>query len=131
MLAAMSVGETTLGMALRSDDTDGLSRALEALGARIEAQDGRPAGPGDGGAHPGFRVQGVGGAFPAGEDAALHLGDGGTPTRFMMAVAAFARRRVTIDGTDITHMPPHLRTAAERHAGCVPRGQVRRGRAPR
>ncbi len=99
VLAAMSAGETTLGMALRSDDTDGLSRALEALGARIEAQDGRPAGPGDGGAHPGFRVQGVGGAFPAGEDAALHLGDGGTPTRFMMAVAAFARRRVTIDGS--------------------------------
>ena len=99
VLAAMSAGRTTLGMALRSDDTDGLSRALEALGARIEAQDGRPAGPGDGGAHPGFRVQGVGGAFPAGEDAALHLGDGGTPTRFMMAVAAFARRRVTIDGS--------------------------------
>jgi 3-phosphoshikimate 1-carboxyvinyltransferase len=42
---------------------------------------------------------GSGGAFPEGPDVRVDLGDGGTPTRFMIAVAAFARRRVTIDGS--------------------------------
>ena len=100
VLAALAAGETTLEMALRSDDTDVLSRALASLGASVEARDevfDSPATPG--GRHPAFTVTGVGGAFPAGPDVSINLGDGGTPTRFMMAVAAFARRRVTIDGS--------------------------------
>ena len=100
VLAALASGETTLEMALRSDDTDVLSRALASLGAAVEAVDevfDSPATPG--GRHPAFTVHGVGGAFPVGPDLSINLGDGGTPTRFMMAVAAFARRRVTIDGS--------------------------------
>ena len=100
VLAAMAAGETTLEMALRSDDTDGLSRALGALGVAVEKVDAVPCGPGmPGGRHEAFRVRGCGGALPAGPDVRVDLGDGGTPTRFMMAVAAFACRRVTIDGS--------------------------------
>ena len=100
VLAAMAAGETTLEMALRSDDTDALSRSLAALGVAVEQIDSVPCGPGaPGGRHPAFCVLGCGGAFAAGPDVRVDLGDGGTPTRFMMAVAAFARRRVTIDGS--------------------------------
>ena len=96
MLAAMASGRTELQWALRSDDTDALARALAALGATIEAR-----GPGPGGpvVADEFSVDGVGGRFASGGDVSLHLGDGGTPTRFAMAVAAFAPRRVTIDGS--------------------------------
>ena len=100
VLAALASGETTLEMALRSDDTDALARALAALGVAVEAIDevfDSTATPG--GRLPAFAVRGVGGAFAAGPDVTINLGDGGTPTRFMMAVAAFARRRVTIDGS--------------------------------
>ena len=96
MLAAMASGRTELQWALRSDDTDALARELAALGATIEAR-----GPGPGGpvVADEFSVDGVGGRFASGGDVSLHLGDGGTPTRFAMAVAAFAPRRVTIDGS--------------------------------
>ena len=96
MLAAMASGRTELQWALRSDDTDALARTLAALGATIEAR-----GPGPGGpvVADEFSVDGVGGRFASGGDVSLHLGDGGTPTRFAMAVAAFAPRRVTIDGS--------------------------------
>ncbi|MFM8733147.1 MAG: 3-phosphoshikimate 1-carboxyvinyltransferase [Phycisphaerales bacterium] len=98
VLAAMASGRTELQWALRSDDTDALAHALGTLGATIEAR-----GPGPGsdaavGADE-FLVDGVGGRSPAGGDVSLHLGDGGTPTRFAMAAAAFAPRRVTIDGS--------------------------------
>ena len=100
VLAALASGETTLEMALRSDDTDALSRALASLGVAVEAVDEVPdSAATPGGRHPAFTVRGVGGAFPAGPDIGINLGDGGTPTRFMMAVAAFARRHVTIDGS--------------------------------
>lgn len=96
VLAAMAGGETSLELALRSDDTDALSRALVALGAEVEEV---AAGDLPSGRHGGFRVRGVGGAFPPGPDVTVNLGDGGTPTRFMMPVAAFAPRRVTVDGS--------------------------------
>lgn len=96
VLAAMAGGETALELALRSDDTDALCRALASLGAGIEEV---AASPEPSGSHGGFRVRGVGGAFPPGPDLTVNLGDGGTPTRFMMPVAAFAPRRVTIDGS--------------------------------
>ena len=88
VLAAMAEGRSTLRGALRSADTDALAGALRALGARIERR---------GDAE--LVVDGVGGEFPAGPDVSVNLGDGGTPARFMMAVAAFARRRVTVDGS--------------------------------
>lgn len=87
VLAAMSAGGTELMVALRSDDTDALARALTALGADVELRD------------DGFFVAGVAGQLPGGSDARLHLGDGGTPTRFAMAMASFSPRRVTIDGS--------------------------------
>ena len=96
VLAAMSRGVTELEFALRSADTDALAAALGALGATVEAADPRSDPPLR---HGGFRVAGVGGAFPEGPDARVDLGDGGTPTRFMLALAAFARRRVTVDGS--------------------------------
>lgn len=100
VLAAMAAGETTLELALRSDDTDALSRALAALGVAVHAIDLVPSGGADPcGRHEGFRMHGCGGAFPGGPDLRVDLGDGGTPTRFMMAIAAFAPRRVTIDGS--------------------------------
>lgn len=88
VLAAMAEGRSLLRGALRSADTDALAVALRALGARID-----PLGDS------GLAVGGVGGAFPEGPDVTVNLGDGGTPVRFMMAVAAFARRRVTVDGS--------------------------------
>ena len=98
VLAAMASGRTELRWALRSDDTDALAHALGALGATIDAR-----GPGPGAEAPvgadGFSVIGVGGRFPEGDDVSIHLGDGGAPTRFAMAAAAFAPRRVTIDGS--------------------------------
>ena len=96
VLAAMAGGETSLQLALRSDDTDALCRALVSLGAAIDEV---PPGSEAPGHHGGFRIRGVGGAFPPGPDLTVNLGDGGTPTRFMMPVAAFAERRVTVDGS--------------------------------
>lgn len=87
VLAAMASGATELVGALRSDDTDALARALRALGAAIEPREA------------GFAVGGVAGQLAAGPGVLIHLGDGGTPTRFAMALAAFAPRRVTIDGS--------------------------------
>lgn len=98
VLAAMASGRTELRWALRSDDTDALAGALGALGATIEARGPGPGSGGPAGADE-FSVDGVGGRFPSGGDVSLHLGDGGTPTRFVMAAAAFAPRRVTIDGS--------------------------------
>jgi len=42
-------------------------------------------------------IQGVGGRFPRGGE--IHLGDGGAPTRFMMAAACHAAGPVVIDGS--------------------------------
>ena len=78
VLAAMAAGETTLEMALRSDDTDALSRSLAALGVAVEQIDSVPCGPGaPGGRHPAFCVLGCGGAFAAGPDVRVDLGDKG------------------------------------------------------
>lgn len=87
VLAAMASGATELVGALRSDDTEALARALRALGAAIEPRE------------DGFAVGGVAGQLAAGPGVSIHLGDGGTPTRFAMALAALAPRRVTIDGS--------------------------------
>lgn len=85
LLAALAEGRSTLSGALRSDDTDGLAAALAALGAgvRIDGQT--------------IEVEGVGGWFPRG--ASVNLGDGGTPTRFMLAAACRCVQDVTIDGS--------------------------------
>lgn len=85
VLSALAEGRSTLHGALRSDDTDRLAAALAELGAGIEL-DGTT-----------VRVQGVGGRFPLGGH--VDLGDGGTPTRFMLAAACRCDRDVVIDGS--------------------------------
>jgi 3-phosphoshikimate 1-carboxyvinyltransferase len=96
VLAAMARGVTEIELALRSADTDALASALTSLGAEVESVAPSYEPPLRWG---GFRVAGVGGEFTSGPEVSLNLGDGGTPTRFMLAAAAFARRRVTIDGS--------------------------------
>lgn len=85
LLAALAEGRSTLRRALRSDDTDRLVAALSTLGVGIERS-------GDS-----LVVDGVAGRFPRG--GTVDLGDGGTPTRFMIAAACRAAEPVTIDGS--------------------------------
>ena len=88
VIAALADGESRLSGALRSDDCDRLVDALRAMGAEF-AWD--AAGPTV------LRVRGVAGRPRAA--ARVDLGDGGTPTRFMLAVAALASGRTEIDGS--------------------------------
>lgn len=85
VLAALANGTSTLRGVLHSDDCDRLIAALGAMGAVFESV-------GDT-----LRVTGVGG-----QPRATHrvdLGDGGTPTRFMLAVAALSEEETEIDGS--------------------------------
>ncbi len=85
VLAALAEGESLIIRPLRSDDTDALVGALSTLGA---------ASRWDG---PDVRIRGVGGRFPRGGE--INLGDGGAPTRFMIAAACLAAAPVTVDGS--------------------------------
>ena len=87
VLAALARGTTVLRNALRSDDTDALARAIVALGVQVTESD------------DGFTVHGCGGRLPAGGAVHVNLGDGGTPTRFAVALAALAPRITVIDGS--------------------------------
>ena len=85
VLAALAEGESRITRPLRADDTERLLAALCTLGAeaRWEGED--------------LRIQGVAGRFPRG--GAIDLGDGGAPTRFMIAAACLAAEPVVIDGS--------------------------------
>ena len=87
ILAALADGVSVLHGALRSDDSDGLISALQVLGCAITVTDDS------------IRVHGCGGRFATNAPVHINLGDGGTPTRFMMAAASLARAPVTIDGS--------------------------------
>ena len=87
VLAALAGGTTVLEGALRSDDTDGLLRALGALGVASTTQGDR------------IQVAGCAGRVPNARETRVDLGDGGTPTRFMLAVAALATAPVVVDGS--------------------------------
>jgi len=84
-LAAIAEGESRIVRPLRADDTDLLLEALCTLGARARWD-------GDD-----VIVTGVAGAFPVG--GRVNLGDGGTPVRFMLALACLCREPVTVDGS--------------------------------
>lgn len=86
VLAALADGTSELHGVLHSDDCDRLVAALVAMGAGFDAV----------GADS-FRVRGVAGRPSAG--ACVDLGDGGTPTRFMLAVAALAEGETVVDGS--------------------------------
>lgn len=87
ILAALADGVSVLHGALRSEDTDGLASALRALGCEIRVEDDA------------IHVHGCGGRFALRDPLRINLGDGGTPTRFMLAAASLARAPVTIDGS--------------------------------
>jgi 3-phosphoshikimate 1-carboxyvinyltransferase len=85
VLAALAEGESKINRPLRADDTDHLLDALCTLGAqaRWEGDD--------------VYIKGVAGRFPRGGH--LFMGEGGTPTRFMIACACLAREPVVIDAS--------------------------------
>lgn len=85
MLAALSGGISTLTRPLRALDTDRFMDALAAIGVTINRGD------------ESVQVQSADNRFSGG--ASVHLGDGGTPTRFMIALATLARKPVAIDGS--------------------------------
>lgn len=92
VLAALAKGESRIIRPLRSDDTDGLLSALCTLGAKAKWV---PGETGDGSED--VLITGVGGRFPRG--GIVNLGDGGTPTRFMIACACLAAAPVVVDGS--------------------------------
>ena len=85
VLAALAEGESKIIRPLRADDPDHLLKALCTLGAeaRWEGED--------------VYIKGVGGRFPRGGN--LYMGDGGAPTRFMIAASCLAAEPVTIDAS--------------------------------
>jgi 3-phosphoshikimate 1-carboxyvinyltransferase len=85
VLAALADGESRIIRPLRSDDCDALLEALCTLGAtaRWDGDD--------------VLITGVNGRFPRGGH--INLGDGGTPTRFMIACACLAAEPVVVDGS--------------------------------
>jgi 3-phosphoshikimate 1-carboxyvinyltransferase len=95
VLAAIARGISTIRRPLRSEDCDRLLAALETLGAGVEriGWDGPDGEDGD----ELVRITGTGGRFPRG--GRVDLGDGGTPTRFMLAAAALAGEPVVVDGS--------------------------------
>ena len=86
MLAALAEGTSVLRGALSSTDTIAFADAVSACGARASWR-----APDD------VVVTGCGG-HPRGP-ARVNLGDGGTPTRFMLAFAALAQEPIVIDGS--------------------------------
>lgn len=85
MLAALSEGQSRLVRPLRAADCDHLTAALRKVGIPVEA---------------GEESTTVMGSLarPRG-GCTVNLADGGTPTRFMMALGSLARKAVTVDGS--------------------------------
>jgi len=84
-LAALADGDSRVSRPLRARDPDLFLDALCAAGARAEWQ-------GDS-----LRITGVRGSPQGG--CHVHLGDGGAPARFTLAVCALARAPVCVDGS--------------------------------
>lgn len=91
ILAALARGRCRLRGLLRSDDTDRLATALATLGVFVTYE------CDDSGDETIALVDGAAGRLPRG--GAVHLGDGGTPTRFLLALATLAAGDVTVDGS--------------------------------
>jgi len=91
VLAALAKGESRIIRPLRAEDTDYLLNALCTLGAEARWV------PGDGHDGEDVLITGVAGRFPRG--GSVYLGDGGTPTRFMIACACLAAEPVVVDAS--------------------------------
>src|SRR5204863_6848837 len=76
---------------LRAEDTDLLLEALWTLGAEARWV------PGENHDGEDVYIKGVNGRFPRG--GRVYLGDGGTPTRFMIACACLAAEPVVVDAS--------------------------------
>ncbi len=85
VLAALSEGTSRIVRPLRAEDTDALLAALCTLGTEASWT-------GDD-----VSIVGNGGRFPRG--GTINLGDGGAPTRFMIAAACLAGEPVVVDGS--------------------------------
>ncbi len=85
VLAALAEGQSRIVRPLRADDTDRLLDALCTLGAEARWD------------HDDAVITGVGGRFSRGGE--VNLGDGGAPTRFMIAAACLAAKPVIVDGS--------------------------------
>jgi 3-phosphoshikimate 1-carboxyvinyltransferase len=85
VLAAMAEGRSTLSGLLRGDDTDALAAALAAVGVGIDLT--------------GDEAIVRGGEPLVAQGGRVDLGHGGTPARFMLAVASLGRGDLTIDGS--------------------------------
>ncbi len=92
ILAALARGTSQLGGLLRGDDTDALAAAIEALGVPVLLGDDETV------------VEG-GGAL-RGTSGVVHVGHGGTPARFLLALASAAEGDTTIDGSDRLRQRP-------------------------
>ena len=92
VLAALAEGESKIIRPLRADDTELLLKALCTLGAEARWVAGES---GDGTED--VLIKGVAGRFPRGGH--VYLGDGGTPTRFMIACACLAAEPVVVDAS--------------------------------
>jgi len=92
VLAALAKGTSRIVRPLRARDTDALLEALCTLGTRADWT-------GDD-----VTIVGNGGRFPRG--GTINLGDGGTPTRFMIAAACLATEPVIVDGSERMRQRP-------------------------
>jgi len=92
VLAALAKGTSRIVRPLRAEDTDALLAALCTLGTRASWT-------GDD-----VTIVGNGGRFPRG--GTINLGDGGTPTRFMIAAACLGTEPVIVDGSERMRQRP-------------------------
>jgi len=95
LVAALAQGRSEITQALFSDDTRYMHRALEALGARVRADEGARA----------FEVDGVDGRFPA-REATLAIGNAGTAARFLTAAVTLGEGEYVVDGSPAMRKRP-------------------------
>lgn len=88
VLAGLARGTSQLQGVLDSEDTRALVAALQAIGVQVGA-----------GALRGGSVELTGSDGAPTGGATVHCADGGTPARFLLAVAALASHPVTVDGS--------------------------------
>ena len=126
LIAAMANGTSRITGALKSDDTKLMAAALRQMGVAVEEPD--PTG---------FVVTGSGRL--AAPDAALFLGNAGTATRFLTAMAATVDGTVTVDGDAHMRKRPigplvdalaSVGVAASAPTGCPPVTVTGTGRLP-
>lgn len=85
VLAGLAHGQSQLQGVLRSDDTDATMDALKVLGADVHLKEDI------------ITIQGIDRFRP--DRGTIDMGAGGTPARFMLAVAAFTEAPVVLDGS--------------------------------